>query len=526
MKKIALLFFYFLSVCFSKTHASFKDEPVGTKIKIAPGYIQGTVEKNGVKSFKGIPFAAPPVGPLRWKAPMPVAAWEGVKTCQAFGPSAMQRTPSPFYMWSEEFLIPKEPIQEDCLYLNVWTNAQKKTDKKPVLVWIHGGGFSSGGSSVPIYDGINLASKGVVYVSINYRVGIFGFFSHPALSQESPMKTSGNYGLLDQIAALQWVKNNIAQFGGDPTNVTIAGQSAGSFAVVSLMASPLAKGLFHKAIAESGAGLLPRNPLSSSQAMPSLKESEEIGKKTMDNLGLFQIDQMRAIPAEELLKKASARNVIIVDGYFMPESIEQIFNQKKQHQVPLLTGWNEDEGLVMGPIKKAQEYRSDIEKQYGSLAQELLTHYPGSNDSIAVQSQLNLSRDLVFGAPNYILATLQSNHGNPVYVYRFTRVVPAYGEYKKFKAFHTAEVPYALSTLHLVNRPWEKADFQLEKTMSSYWINFAKFANPNSKNLPSWQRFSSQNLDIIRLDKEVNMIKLPDFKSLNFFYQKIYLKRQ
>lgn len=524
MKKSILLSFIFLITYFFEIQSTFANEPVGLTIKLTSGYIQGKSEKSGIKSFKGIPFAAPPVGNLRWKAPAPVVAWEGVKSCQAFGPSAIQAPPAPFYMWSEEFLIPKEPINEDCLYLNVWTDAKKTSDKKPVMVWIHGGGFSSGGGSVPIYDGEKLADKGVVYVSINYRVGIFGFFAHPELSKESPMHASGNYGLLDQIAALQWVKKNIAQFGGDPNNVTIAGQSAGSFAVVSLIASPLAKGLFHRAIAESGAGILPRNPLLSKQAMLGLHESEDMGKKSMDALGLMSLEQMRAMPAEELRKKAPARNnTVIIDGYFMPQSIEEILNQKKQNKVPLLTGWNEDEGLVMGPYKKADAFKSDIEKQYGKYASELLKYYPATNDSVAVNSQNRLSRDLVFGAPNFILANLHSDHGHPVYVYRFTRIVPAYGEYKKFKAFHTGEVPYALNTLHLVNRPWEKEDWRLANTMSSYWVNFAKSGNPNVKSLPDWPAFNSKTLEILQLDKQVEKRKIPDAASLNFFYQQVYM---
>ncbi|MDF0692641.1 carboxylesterase/lipase family protein [Aquirufa ecclesiirivi] len=523
MKKPVLLSFVFLLSYFFGIQSTLANVPVSINVKIASGIIQGKSEKSGIKSFKGIPFAAPPVGNLRWKAPAPVKAWEGVKSCLTFGPSAIQAPPAPFYMWSEEFLIPKEPISEDCLYLNVWTAAQKTGDKKPVMVWIHGGGFSSGGASVPIYDGEKLAAQGVVYVSINYRVGIFGFLAHPDLSKESPKHASGNYGLLDQIAALQWVKNNIAQFGGDPNNVTIAGQSAGSMAVVSLVASPLAKGLFQKAIAESGAGLLPRNPLVSKQALIGLNEAEEQGKKALENIGLQNLEQMRAMPAEELRKKVPSRSGIIVDGYFLPESIEQIFNDKKQNKVHLLTGWNEDEGLLMGPPKKADAFKADIEKQYGKYASDLLIHYPASNDSVALLSQNRLARDLIFGAPNYILANLHSNHGNPVYVYRFTRVVPAYGEYKKFKAFHTGEVPYALNALHLVNRPWEKEDLALANTMSSYWVNFAKSGNPNTKGLPIWPAFNATSLEIIKLDKQVEKMKIPDHTSLNFFYQGIYL---
>ncbi|MEK6546992.1 MAG: carboxylesterase family protein, partial [Bacteroidota bacterium] len=235
------------------------------QVKTQQGIVEG--EKIGqLNRFLGIPFAQPPVGDLRWKAPQEIVPWNGVKITKAYGPSPMQAEPKPFMVWSEEYLIPKEPISEDCLYLNVWSDSQSNAPK-PVLVYIYGGGFRSGGAACPIYDGAATASKGVVFVSINYRVGTFGFLAHPELSKESPSGTSGNYGLLDMIAALKWVKANIAAFGGDPNQVTIAGQSAGAFAVNYLCASPLAKGLFKRAIAESGSAML------SSPLRPALNQA-------------------------------------------------------------------------------------------------------------------------------------------------------------------------------------------------------------------------------------------------------------
>src|SRR5579863_6920032 len=235
--------------------------PALSEAKTDAGMVSGIKNSTGdVTAFKGIPFAAPPVGDLRWKAPQPVQHWDGIKKCDSFGPSPMQLKPFPFIVYTSEFLIPENPIGEDCLYLNVWTGAKSKAEKRPVFVWIYGGGFSSGGSACPIYDGEALAKKGIIFVSINYRVGVFGFFAHPELTKESPDKASGNYGLLDQIAALKWVKKNIAAFGGDPDKVTIAGQSAGSMSVNALVASPLTKGLFKRAIAESGSFLV-KNPL-------------------------------------------------------------------------------------------------------------------------------------------------------------------------------------------------------------------------------------------------------------------------
>src|SRR3954451_7272226 len=250
----------------------------------------------------------------------------------------MQPAPAPFSMWSAEFLIPKEPISEDCLYLNVWTGAKSSNEKRPVLVWIYGGGFSSGGTAVPIYDGEAMSKKGIVFVSINYRVGIFGFFAHPELTKESPHHTSGNYGLMDQVAGLQWVKNNIAAFGGDPGNVTIAGQSAGSMSVNCLVASPLGKGLFKKAIAESGAKLL--------KSSPTLHDAEQDGVKTAETLKASSITELRNIPAEELLEKAKGMRAPLIDGYVLPVAISKIFAEQKENDVALLTGWNQNEGLL------------------------------------------------------------------------------------------------------------------------------------------------------------------------------------
>ena len=243
LKKLSFLLFFisFIPIC----HAQFK------LISTKNGKISGT--KNGnVSIFKGIPFAAPPVGELRWKAPEPAKNWSGIKKCEAFSASPMQNKPAPFMCWTEEFIAPPEPLSEDCLYLNVWTAAKNSQEKRPVFVWIYGGGLSSGSAACAIYDGQEMAKKGVIFVSLNYRVGVFGFMAHPELSKESGKNASGNYGFLDQMAALRWIQQNIAAFGGNPNNVTIAGQSAGSFSVNALVASPLAKGLFHKAIAESG----------------------------------------------------------------------------------------------------------------------------------------------------------------------------------------------------------------------------------------------------------------------------------
>ena len=487
-------------------------------IKTGAGMVSGITNTTGdVKIFKGIPFAAPPVGDLRWKAPQPMQPWNGVKKCDAFSASPMQAPPVPFSMWSEEFLIRKEPISEDCLYLNVWTSATSSNKKLPVLVWIYGGGFTSGGSNVPIYDGETMAKKGIVFVSINYRVGIFGFFAHPDLTKESPVHASGNYGIQDQVAALQWVQKNIAAFGGDPGNVTIAGQSAGSMSVNCLVASPLAKGLFNKAIAESGASFI------NSFGSTTLQQAEDGGVKTAAALNANSIDALRKMTAAELMKAQTMRGVIL-DGYVLPQSIADIFAANKENKVALLTGWNENEGLMFGPAKKAGDFKKQIEQQYPGNAQTALQYYPATNDSIANISQLDLSRDMIFGVQNYTWANVASQQGNAVYVYRFTRKVPATGEYVKYGAFHTGEVPYAYDNLSFVNRPWEEVDHKLADVMSSYWVNFIKTGNPNSKNLPEWKAYNTKNKETMMLGVTQQSRPLPDAAQLDFLYSQMKAK--
>jgi para-nitrobenzyl esterase len=492
--------------------ASFLD-----KVKVDGGYISGTVNSTGdVHIFKGIPFAAPPVAEMRWEPPQPVEPWTGVKICDHFSASPMQEKPVPFSMWSEEFLIPKEPVSEDCLYLNIWTAATADSQKRPVIVWIYGGGFGSGGSAVPIYDGEAISKKGIVFVSINYRVGIFGFFAHPELTRESGNSASGNYGLMDQIGALKWVRKNIAAFGGDPNNVTIAGQSAGSVSVNCLVASPLAKNLFHKAIAESGASLIP-----GSFEITTLQAAERDGETMAERLHVSSLSELRKIPAEELMKAPQSLHGPIVDGYVLPQSVGRIFTERKENKISLLTGWNEDEGLLFEPVKKADAFRKEAEKNYGADVQKFLEYYPATTDSIAAISQLKLSRDQIFGVQNYTWANIESSHGSKVYVYRFTRKLPATGEYKKYGAFHTGEVPYAYDNLQFVNRPWEEVDHELATIMSSYWANFARTGNPNGNGLPEWEAYNTSDKKIMMLGVRVESKSIPDAASLDFLYKKI-----
>ncbi len=479
-------------------------------VKTTSGKVSG-LDNNGIQVFKGIPFAAPPVGDLRWKAPQPVTPWNGVKKCVAFGASPVQAPPVPFMCWSEEYLIPKEPIGEDCLYLNVWA-PKKSTTKKAVLVYIYGGGFRTGGAGCAIYDGTAMAKKDIVFVTINYRVGVFGFLAHPELSKESANKTSGNYALLDMIAALKWVKENIASFGGDPSRVTIAGQSAGAFAVNFLAASPLAKGLIHGAIAESGGSILP----SSIRPAMHLPQAEATGIDFAKSLGCNSIADLRVKSADEILNANPGAIGPFEDGYVVPTSMLQTYLNGKQNDIPTILGWNLDD-KIMGPPVPAKQFEEDIKKQFGANAEKLLSQYPATNDAIAAASQGDLSRDQTFGVQGYTWASLQSEHGKaPIYVYSFNRKLPPSSPANDFGAFHTGEVPYAYNNLHTVNnRPFTKADFELADQMSSYWSNFAKTGNPNGAALLNWPVYTKESKQIIQLDTKSQVVRLPTEQKLN-----------
>ena len=461
-----------------------------------------------IEIFKGIPFAAAPIGSLRWKKPIPPAPWKYVKACTTYSASPMQPKPSPFFVWSEEYLIPTEPISEDCLYLNIWTSHRSPRMKKPVLVWIYGGGFSSGGSACPIYDGEAFAREDIVFVSINYRVGVFGFFAHQEINKENDGLGSGNFGLLDQIAGLQWVKNNIANFGGDPNNVTIAGQSAGSMSVNCLVASPLAKDLFTKAIAQSGSNFT-RGNFTKEQAI-------EASDKYASSFGKSSLAEMRNISADELLKKPIAMRGPYIDEIVLPNHILDIFLEGKENKVSLLTGWNQDEGLLMSAPKEMAEYTENIKSQYKENADKLLTFYPANTNEEAFASQKNLSRDLVFGMQNFVWSNMAVQNGAKAFVYRFKRLVPENSDATKYSAFHTGEVPYSFNNLKFVNRPFKSADHELARLMSRYWVNFIKTGNPNGKNLPQWPNYSKDERAIMIFDEVIKVNKLTDADALTF----------
>ena len=475
-------------------------------ISVEGGLISGKTDSSGqVKIFKGIPFATPPLGELRWKAPQAVQPWEGIKACTENPASPMQNPPVPFFAWSAEFLIPAEPISEDCLYLNVWTAAERMDEKRPVMVWIYGGGFSSGGNTVPLYDGEDLAKKGIVVVALNYRVGMLGFLAHPELTAENPDQTSGNYGILDQIAGLEWVKKNIAAFGGDPDNVTIAGQSAGAFSVNALVVSPKAKGLFHKAIAQSG-GMFNRG----SGLVSGLQGAEERGKQLTDTLGIT-LAEFRKIPADSLLK-IPGRFGPVVDGKVLP-SVRQAFEDGSFSDVPLLTGWNADDRVSANQPMTPTEFKANAKKQYGGRAGEYLELFPAGNEVELEETQKTIAV-LGFGFQNYTWAKLQTEKGQKdAYVYYFTRIPP--GE-PNYGAFHSAEFSYALHTLRNWNRPFEQVDYDLEKNMSDYWVNFLKTGNPNGPGLQEWPVFDPENPLVIELGYNIKTRAMPNWEQMKF----------
>ncbi|MEO7960268.1 MAG: carboxylesterase family protein, partial [Ginsengibacter sp.] len=414
------------------------------------GIVEGIVSAdNKVRTFKGIPYAAPPVGALRWKAPQPVQPWTGVLTTIEYPKRAMQGR---IY---DDMVFHDEGPDEDCLYLNLWMpENHPEQEKLPVMVWIHGGGFIAGASSEPRQDAGNLSKKGVLIVSLNYRLGIFGFFAHPALTKESGHDASGNYGLLDQVAALQWVKNNIAAFGGDPENVTIFGESAGSFSVSALMASPLAKGLFKRAIGESGALLGTRQP------PKKRSQTEEEGVMFADSaFGTSSLEALRALPAQQLLEAALKKpNNFFrpnIDGYFLPSDCKSIYESGKQAPVPLLAGWNKDEGDYRGFFGKEEptkeNYLNLVKKKFGSKAATFVKLYPAATDAQAKRSAQDYQGDMFIGYSTWKWLEMQVETGeSPVYRYKFEQALPLPADAKpgtEPRVPHASEIEYVFTVL-------------------------------------------------------------------------------
>jgi para-nitrobenzyl esterase len=463
-------------------------------IRIETGLISGIPvgENKDVRVYKGIPYAAPPIGDLRWKPPQPAKPWQGVRQATQYGPSC----PQPDIL-ERAYGIKTGPTSEDCLYLNVWTPAKKPDQKLPVMVWIHGGGYIAGSGSSQVYDGQELARQGVIVVTINYRLGPFGFLAHPLLSKESEHGVSGNYGLLDQIAALEWVKRNIAAFGGDPNNVTIFGESAGAGSVCYLMVSPLAKGLFHRAIAQSGSALGQNRHLR--QTWYGLEPAEKLGERFAQQLGCETLAAMRAKSAEEILAKSSTelsfffgrgdRFGPIVDGWVVPDDPGAIFEAGEQHKVPLIVGSNADEGTIFTaslPQMGVDQYKAAVSALYKTHADKVLALYPVDNPNQVRSMVSRLIGDSAFIANARLFARLHSRT-NKVFLYHFTWVRPDQRG-AALGAFHGSEIPYAFGNIKALVAAGEK-DRTLAQTMSAYWACFAASGDPNRKGLPEWPAY-------------------------------------
>jgi para-nitrobenzyl esterase len=497
-------------------------------VRVEQGLLAGT---NGnspdVRVYRGVPFAAPPVGDLRWKAPQPPAKWQGVRKAAEFS-NACWQTPYPAAAAIYQAKLP--PLSEDCLYLNIWTPAKSAKDRLPVMVWIHGGGYTRGFAGTPAYDGEALARKGAIIVTINYRLGILGFFAHPALSAESGHHASGNYGLLDQIAALQWVRKNIAAFGGDPKRVTIFGESAGSWAVNALMASPLAKGLFHRAIGESGGSFSPMKTLAEAEAdglhlevlltlTTAADAKTEAGDKSSPQSTL---KTLRVIPAEELLrlKSSDAQTVRpMVDGYVLPQDIASIFAQGKQNDVPLIVGYNADEGTALAPqgaYMTAPMFAGGVHQRYGSLADVMLKIYPAASDEQAISSFYSAYRDQVFGWEMRTWARMAAKTGHqPAYMYYFSRRPPG-PQSARLRAFHASEIAYVFGTF-VWPFPWEDTDKKLSDAMTSYWVNFAATGNPNGASLTKWPAYTAKDDQVLEFGDQITARSGVNQEGLDFF---------
>ncbi len=462
-------------------------------VKIEGGAVAGTIDR-GVRVFKGMPYAAPPVGPLRWKPPQPVVAWSGVRDGSVFGGECPQTQ----YPAGSVYIRPTRRQSEDCLFLNVWTRA-KAGDRVPVLVWIHGGALTKGSGISDTRDGVPLAKKGVVLVSINYRLGPLGYLAHPELSAESPHRASGNYGVLDQIAALEWVQRNIGAFGGDPARVTIAGESAGSWSVNTLVASPLAKGLFVRAIGESG-GRFDRTPLLA-QDRPGTPSAERVGLALAKAVDAESIRALREVPAAKLVEVSSFRTQENVDGWVLPDEIRTMFAQKRQNVVPVIVGSNANEmtSLAGGASVPAtlDEFRKRMAAQYGSGASELEAVYGVKSEADIRRAMLESLRDTVFSLNMRSWARYTVDSGANAYLYFFTHVPPS-PRAKELQAFHAAEIPYVFDVVpssdpREAGFAYTDVDRRLADAMSSYWVNFVKTGDPNGPGLPAWPRYDRSN---------------------------------
>jgi para-nitrobenzyl esterase len=493
----------------------------GDPVIVESGSLAGTSLESGVRAYLGVPFAAPPVRELRWRPPQLVKPWQGVYHADRAAPECIQTLRA----HDINHYFGEEATSEDCLYLNIWAPPpEARAARAPVVVWIYGGGFTIGSASMANYSGAALAAKGVVYIALAYRVGALGFLAHPELSAESPQHVSGNYGFLDQIAALQWVRRNIARFGGDPGNVTIMGQSAGSASVSVLQASPLSRGLFQRAVGMSG-GALGANI---SRARP-LAAAEQWGRELQAALKATSLAAMRQLPADRILavQGTTGRYGPLVDNWLLPEDPNVIFAAGKQNDVPVLIGYTRDEGFdAFNQVMTLADFRTQA-RRYGENMDELLRLYPASSDAEARRAALDIARDSTLAVQMRTWARAQSSGKSPAYMYLFTRVHP-YTPGVKFAdhdpatigAYHTGDVPYWLQTLDSLNlfrttRDWTPYDRELAERMSDVIVSFARSGKPSLSGI-EWPVYRRDDERLVELGDSVRVIPLPNSSKIDF----------
>ncbi len=523
-----------------------KGETITLQVKTQYGVLEG-FEEDGVKKFLGVPFAQAPVGELRWKAPQPVQAWEGVREAKQFGDDPMQLDVF------GDMAFRGSGRSEDCLYLNIWTTAATTADALPVLIYFNGGGLMAGSGSEPRYDGSSIAKEGVIGVTANYREGVFGFFAHPDLTAASDYKGSGNYGFLDQVAAIKWVKENIAAFGGNPDKITIVGESAGSFSVSLLMCSPLSKNLIAGAMLSSGAEVLPYQPSSQTDA-------DAAGAELLKQAGIASLADAMALNADSLQKLLPPRGManVVLDGYFMTESADAVFEKNEQAQVPLLAGWNSLEAhpmqAIQGQAPTLQNYKNALKPQFGDMTDEIFKAYGIETDEdVMNQKGFDLVSDLFTGFPTWKVCDYHAKSGLPVYRYHYMHPRPQQSEKMGDKvaalaggvrekteeekqaeqpqiapgAVHSADIEYAMGTLDTNEYyDWQDEDYAISKLFLTYYANFCKTGNPNSEGLPQWTAITKENLDaapVMKIDVESKEVASPErenaYRTLEKFYK-------